>query len=210
MDYTGLKLTPNIFKEILVELFDGKQFDRQDAINAVKKFFVEHGGVLENKDYVAVFKKAAAKLKECGMANNRGYGIWAISYNEETVEIVAPAQNVQETYTADKELGDGQCAVYVYYYDAYRKLAEMQNSDVWECKVGRTDRDPIQRVFSQAGTCYPELPHLALIIRCENSATLESVLHSILRYKNRWLEDAPGSEWFLTSPEEVEYIYNSL
>lgn len=209
MDYTGLKLTPNIFKEILVELFDGKQFERQVAIRAVKEFFVENGGILENKDYVAVFKKASQMLKDYGMVN-RGYGTWAISYNEENVEIVPPSKTVQENYVADKELGDGQYAVYVYYYSAYRKLAETQGSCIWECKIGRTDRDPIQRVFNQAGTCYPELPHLALIIRCADSAKLESAVHSILRYKNRWLEDAPGSEWFLTSPDEVEHIYNSL
>lgn len=209
MDYTGLKLTPNVFKEILVALFDGKQFERQDAIRSVKEFFVENGGVLENKDYIAVFKKASQMLKDCGMVN-RGYGTWAITYKEESVEIIPPSKDVQECYAADKELGVGPGVVYVYYYDAYRELAKTQHSDIWECKIGRTDRDPIQRVFTQAGTCYPELPHLALIIRCDDSAKLESALHSILRFKNRWLENAPGNEWFLTSPEEIENIYATI
>lgn len=209
MNYTGLKLTPNVFKEILIELFDGKQFERQDAIRLVKDYFVENGGILENKDYVAVFKKASQMLKDSGMIN-RGYGTWAIAYKEERVEIIPPTKDIQEGYTADKELGTGPCAIYVYYYDTYQKLAQLQGSSVWACKIGRTDRDPLQRVFNQAGTCYPELPHLALIIHCADSLKLESALHSILRFKNRWLEQAPGNEWFMTSPEEIESIYSAI
>ena len=209
MDYTGKKLRPKIFAEILVELFDGKQFERQVAIDAVKDFFAERGGVLDSRDYVAVFKKASQRLKDHGM-RNLDYGIWAISYDDKSVEIVTAPQTVQESYVAEKEVGEGPSAVYVYYYDVYRKLAEAQNANIWECKIGRTERDPIQRVFNQAGTCYPERPRLALIIRCEDSAKLEAAVHGILRYKSRWLEDAPGNEWFLTSPEEIERIYNSL
>ncbi|MGM9619194.1 MAG: GIY-YIG nuclease family protein [Oscillospiraceae bacterium] len=209
MDYNGLTLTPSIFKEILIKLFDGKQFKRQDAICCVKQYFAENGGILESKDYVAVFKKASKSLEKNGMVH-RGYGTWAITYKEADIQVISPTRNVQENYVADRELGVGDSAVYVYYYDAYRKLAQVQNLQIWECKIGRSDSNPIQRVFNQAGTCYPELPHLALIIHCSDSVKLESALHSILQLKNRWLENAPGNEWFLTSPEEIEAIYSAL
>ncbi|MCH3923262.1 hypothetical protein [Limosilactobacillus sp.] len=48
MDYkfSGLELTPAIFRELLLQLFDGKQFSRQDAIAKVKKYHFDHGGLL--------------------------------------------------------------------------------------------------------------------------------------------------------------------
>jgi len=81
LNYQGLKLTPSLFADILILLFDGKQFHRQDAISDVKQFFVDHGGSLENKDYVATFKKVAQNLKDCGLIN-RGYGAWVLTYNK--------------------------------------------------------------------------------------------------------------------------------
>ncbi|MCH3923261.1 GIY-YIG nuclease family protein [Limosilactobacillus sp.] len=98
-------------------------------------------------------------------------------------------------------------AVYLYYYDKYKELAELKGQHVWECKIGRTETDPISRVLGQAGTCYPELPHIALILNCDNSSLMEKALHSILKVKGRWLSDSPGKEWFITSPEEVENLY---
>jgi len=55
-EYSGLKLTPNILADILIELFDGKQFERQDALNKIQKYFVEHGGIIEEKSYAPTFK----------------------------------------------------------------------------------------------------------------------------------------------------------
>lgn len=208
-DYKGLCLTPSVFAEILVELFDGKQFHRQDAINDVQSFFIAHGGVKETKDYVSVFKKASAILRDKGMVN-RGYGVWMLSYKKADIEIVKPSEGLDINITVDKELGNGKEYIYLYYYDAYKELAELKSNNIWECKIGRTNNDPIQRVFGQAGTCYPEKPHVALLIHCNDSEVLESALHSILKYKGRWLQQAPGSEWFLTSPYEVENIYNTL
>ena len=175
---------------------------------SIKAYFKDRGGVLENKDYIGTFKAASKKLRDRGMSN-RNYGMWVINYKEQTVEVL-PSQKEVVNYCADKEIGFGKNAVYVYYYDIYRKFAELNNQIVWECKIGRTDGDPLQRVFSQAGTSYPELPHLALIIRCQTSARLETALHEILRFRNRWIKDAPGDEWFMTSPDEVEEIYFKL
>ena len=84
------------------------------------------------------------------------------------------------------------------------------NQQIWECKIGRTDVDPISRIFSQAGTCYPEFPHIALIIYCDDSSLLEKTLHNILKLNNKCFTESPGKEWFLTSPDEIERLYNSI
>lgn len=208
--YAGVELTPNIFRELLIQFFDGKQFRRQDAVVEITRYHVEHGGLLEKAEYNSTFKKAAEYLKEEGL-ENVVVGVWRLCYKESAAEVVSPVKQTDViSYRADKEIGFGKSSVYVYYYDSYKELAELKGNKSWECKVGRTDVDPISRILGQAGTCYPEFPHVALIIYCEDSSLLEKVIHSVLKFKNRWLENAPGKEWFITSPEEIEDIFVSI
>ena len=60
--YAGVELTPNIFSELLILLFDGKQFKRTTAIEVVTKRHYDGGGILSKKEYVSVFKKACQNL----------------------------------------------------------------------------------------------------------------------------------------------------
>ncbi len=207
--YTGVELTPTIFCELMILLFDGKQFQRQTVIDTIVDYHKEHGGELQKNEYISVFKKACQILKQNGLYNV-GYGNWRLNYKVKEVEIITQSNDKTVHYTSDKVIGCGENAVYVYYYDVYKKMADLEKADFWECKIGRTDKDPLQRVLGQAGTCYPELPHIALIIRCEDSSLLESTIHNILKMRKRWISTAPGVEWFLTSPTEIEEIYNSV
>ena len=208
--YNGLELTPAVFRALLIQFFDGKQFSRQDALEKITKYHVENGGLLKKSSYVPVFKKAVQLLKN-NEIENVGYGIWKLCYQKDLAEIIIPKKKSDSmNYFADKEIGSGKFAVYVYYYDSYKELAGLKGETAWACKIGRTDVDPIARIFSQAGTCYPELPHLALIIYCDDSSLLEKILHNILKIKNRWISNSPGKEWFITSPEEIESIYTSV
>lgn len=68
----------------------------------------------------------------------------------------------------------------------------------------------ISRIIDQAGTAYPEIPRIALLINCDSARDMETAMHSILKLRGRWMEDAPGSEWFLTNPNEVEMLKKSL
>ena len=211
--YSGVKLFPSVFKELLVLLFDGKQFTRKTAIKTVTDFHLEHGGIIEEgRDIVHVFKKATQDLqKDNGGVVNKGYGSWELHYRvKDTTNIVEDIKAKDLKYTVDETIGAGSSAVYVYYYDVYKELAENNGNAKWPCKIGRTDIDPIQRVIGQAGTCHPELPHIALIIYCNDSLALEAALHGILKYQNKWIKNAPGTEWFLTSPQEIKEYYSML
>ena len=207
--YKGLRLVPQIFADILLELFDGKQFNRQIAIAQVTQYFKENGGELGKLEYVSTFKAATRHLRGKGL-ENRGQGIWSLAYKEEVKIEAIVSQPKQPEVIFDSEVGQGSASVYVYYYDIYQKDAIQNKKSMWPCKIGRTDKTPMERILSQAGTAYPELPHNALLIHCEDSAKLESAIHSILKLRGRWLENAPGTEWFLTSPEEVKEIYQFL
>jgi len=208
-EYEGLELTPKIFAEHLILLFDGKEFDRMTAVSTVVQYHRENGGVTNRSEYISTFKKASKSLRDCGLIS-RGQGIWRLNYKEVCVEIVPSVKNDKIDYSVDKYLGDGNNAVYIYYYDIYKRCAQEHGKDLWECKIGRTDVDPIGRIMTQSGTCYPEPPHIALIIKCEDSALLEKAFHDILKLKGRWLDSSPGKEWFITSPEEIEYLYSQI
>ena len=117
---------------------------------------------------------------------------------------------VYKALNTDKELGVGNSSVYVYYYDSYKDLAILKGLQSWQCKVGRSDVEPLQRIIGQAGTCYPEFPHVALVIYCDDSAQMETALHAILKLQKKHIESAPGTEWFMTSPEEIEKLYHVL
>jgi hypothetical protein len=198
--YFGIELTPNVFSDLLILLFDGKQFDRNSAIETIMNYHKDNGGILYKKDYISVFKKASKNLSGNGMTNV-GYGIWRLNYQKDEVEVVIDKSTDEKIlYNADLTIGKGENFVYVYYYNTYKKYAEINGLKSWECKIGRSENNPLQRIFSQSGTCYPELPHIALIIRCDNSLQLETTIHNILKCRGKWIDDAPGTEWFFTFP----------
>lgn len=207
--YKGIELTPAVLGELLIQLFDGKQFDRQTALTEVVRYHTEHGGITSKQNYIAAFKRAAQDLKEKGL-ENISYGVWRLSYHEKEIEIVEKKEAAEPLVLAEKELGEGDNTVYVYYYDTYREFAEYKGENRWPCKIGRTDKDPLQRIISQAGTCYPERPNIALLLHCEDSALLETALHGVLKFQGKWMPTAPGTEWFITSPQEVEGIFLAL
>lgn len=203
--YTNIELTPTVFKELLILLFDGKQFDRQTAMSTILNYHIQHGGTFrDGKNITAVFKKATQFLGDRGICN-LGYGTWKLNFEIPTTEVVE-RQEEESTFVSDRTIGNGNSFVYVYFYDSYRQLAELRGQNVWPCKIGRTETEPLQRVMGQCGTCFPEIPHVALVIKCSDSSKLELALHSILKFKDRHMNNAPGTEWFLTSPEEIEEI----
>ena len=208
-DFYGIDLTPTVMKELLIKLFDGKQFKRTDAINKMIEFHKQNGGIVSNKDYVSTFKHATKLLNNNGIVNC-GYGVWRLNYEKHEIEIEEVSKTEEIKYCVDETIGVGKFSIYVYYYDIYKRYAVEKKEEYFPCKIGRTDRDPIQRVLGQCGTCYPELPHIALIINCGDSAKLESAINSILKYQNKWIQDAPGSEWFMTNPEEIKKIYYDI
>lgn len=217
--YTGIELMPSVMAELITAFFSGKLFKRKEALKKCIDFHKSNGGILEHDNYISTIKKALGSTIK---AKNKGYGVWYIESVSDETEITDVTEektnnNQKEAerkdevrVLADKTIGGGNQSVYVYYYDTYRKLAELEGRNAWECKIGRTETDPIQRIMAQAGTCYPETPHIALLINCDNSSVLETTFHNILKMRGKWLENAPGTEWFLTAPEEIENIYRNI
>lgn len=204
---------PAGIQELVLELFSGKTVERQVIVDSVRNAHTSRGGAEPRAaDFPRSVKKALANLKLAGIATNPSYGFWQIKSRDGVAIQVPPISNetddpdgdsLELEPDADVVLGTGPSAVYVYYYNAYREHALQSNLDRWPCKVGRTDMDPLNRVTSQAATALPEHPHIAVILRTPEPSPWESAIHDILTIRGHAKDDSPGSEWFLTSPEEI-------
>lgn len=104
------------------------------------------------------------------------------------------------------DIGDGNSDVYAYYYPAYRMLAGENGEMEFPIKVGRST-DYQERIKTQSrATGMPEKPEIAVVWRTDRPKAAEKLLHGHLDFRGKRLPDAPGHEWFLTSPDEIKRI----
>ena len=163
----------------------------------------------------AAVKKALSNLVKAGKIKRRtpGYYEWIGSGPEPTPVDVsppppAPAENLYEP--EDYDIGEGSSYVYAYYYPAYRMLAEKNGETDFPIKVGRST-DYQERIGTQSrATGMPEEPEVAVVWRTDKPEAAERMLHGHLEFRGKRLPDAPGNEWFLTSPDEIRQIIASI
>lgn len=220
--YQGQPLTPAIIETLIRELFSGQIVQRQTIVDGVSRAHLARGGTPGGAQSAAgSVKKALSTMRRQGLAENPSHGHWRIAATESGTEpSEAPAHATvfcdaeaagqpaldeasEPALIADLELGTGQGAVYVYYLPTYRHHALERGEHVWFCKIGRTERDPLQRILAQAATALPERPRIALMLRTDAAPVWETALQAVLTLRGRKADNSPGSEWFLTSPDEV-------
>lgn len=113
------------------------------------------------------------------------------------------------TYVFPREEEEGKDSVYLFYYPAYKELAEKNGEEFWQCKIGMTVDNVEKRVGTQV-TGNPEKATIALEFKTDHPRELESALHAILKLRGRHIADGGGVEWFKTNPDEVRRIYYFL
>lgn len=99
--------------------------------------------------------------------------------------------------------GNGNQAVYIYYYQRYKIDAQKEGYEQWPCKIGYSKQNAISRVEQQAITSSPERPIIGAIIKTNDGYLLEQALHSILKLFHQQVPNATGKEWFMTNPQEI-------
>jgi hypothetical protein len=169
-----------------------------------------------------MLKRIVTNLKEDGLVSAPGHGWWRWTgsspgadpnLDEAAIDTTVPAADdfdeFQPTIRPEKEIGSGTECVYLYFNPNDRRLAELEGRTVWECKIGHTTTtDAIYRILSQGvRTALSRLPTVGLVLRTDDSAALERILHSSLRLIEAEVPDSPGTEWFMTSPARVEAWY---
>lgn len=210
--HAGKTLTPGIAVELIQELFAGQTVQKQEIVRAVDETHLERDGKPPIAKIHHPVTMALSKMKRKGQADNPRYGHWSILSTTQEVGSVDSDQNNLDSANVEPEkiIGSGKQSVYLYYYSAYKCLAEFQSEEVWACKIGKARNDPISRILSQTRTALPEYPKVGLIIKTDNYSLMERTIQNILILQGKHKQDAPGNEWFITSPSEVERVYESI
>ena len=109
-------------------------------------------------------------------------------------------KGISALFKAEQTIGRGRQSVYLYYYQWDRDSAK----SVWECKIGRAEC--LQSRLRQQATD-PEKFKLGLHIKTDRSKDIERIIHDVLKKREKHIGESVRTEWFRTSPSEVEKIY---
>ena len=194
--YAGKPLTERIARELVIEIFAGETgVEKKQIKQAVDETHTSRGGIPSTNEMHPV-SSALNIMKKQGLANNPIRGMWSILSN--------PDVHPNDPFSSDavRTLGSGNSSVYLYYYPAYRCLAEYEGKAFWACQIDKTG--------SQVPTAMPEPPEIRLIFKTDDSENLEQTLHNVLKFRGKYITGVPGGKWFLTSPSEVEEIYKNV
>jgi hypothetical protein len=223
-DPAALPFVRPIVRQIIEGLFrERPQWKSGDLVDRVVQSHRGRGGSLVPNPNFTI-RRVLQDLRDDGLVIAPGHGWWRWTGSSpdgpvteelttDTTALVDEAINdFEPIIRPDKEVGAGRECVYLYFNPNDRRLAELEGRDVWECKIGRTgSRDAIQRIVGQGiRTALSRLPTVGIVLRTEDSAALESALHSSLRLVSAEVPDSPGNEWFVTSPARVEAWYASF
>lgn len=200
--YIGQHLKMSSARELILEFFSGQSnVSLRDMIEKVETEHIKRGGTPHTKVTHPVVD-ALGNLKNQGLANNPnpGTGFWDIKGQPG----YKPDPVARREHTAPDEIRKG--SVYFYYYPAYKENAEFKSENRWQFKIGYTESGtPQVRVKAQtAGR--PEEPVIETVISTESPRHLEQIIHASLKKQNMHIQDAPGKEWFLLSPDMVKKI----
>lgn len=105
----------------------------------------------------------------------------------------------EEEEEAGVEADASAPGVYWYTFPAYRR-----DDGPYPIKVGR-GKNPLLRI-SQQVTAMPEPPLILGTFDHPDEISLERALHAVLALRGKRKTDAPGAEWFVTTPAQIEAL----
>jgi hypothetical protein len=213
--YRDVELRPHMLCELAEKHFPpGSVLQRRWLIEDAPRIHLDLGGKPTAADPTSQAKKARATLlsgdwEEAGYGSIRRMGTAQSSDNEQTFQPIDESSG-GALLTADEWFGNGEQIVYCYTFPSYIELAALKGEDRMPMKIGKTSSSCLDRVSFQCGVSNPEQPVVPLAIRVENATAYERAIHRILIIWNRWIDDAPGTEWFATSKTEILSIVRFL
>ena len=191
--------------------------ERGDIIREVKEMHRAGGGKpWRTKKESPAFQKVLNKMRTDGLASSVDRGLWRIEGTDATTDDGQPPGIDQDSDSAGDEgevMAEEQEPsvgfIYLYYLPAYRVQAEGRGEAVWPCKIGRTGAGADER-WRQHAAAFPEEPVVSELKQTFRPQAWEHAIQSMLTIGGRKKEDSPGSEWFITSPDEVSKLVNLI
>lgn len=94
-------------------------------------------------------------------------------------------------------------SVYWYTFPKYKST-----DGPFPIKIGRGN-NPEARIGQQV-TAMPEQPEVLGTYEHEDTHNLERALHAVLTLRGKRKQDAPGAEWFVTTPDEIRELIKAV
>nr|WP_255429643.1 GIY-YIG nuclease family protein [Ramlibacter albus] len=94
-------------------------------------------------------------------------------------------------------------AIYWYTFPAYKAA-----SGPFPIKIGK-GANPEARIMQQV-TPMPEKPEVLGTFAHPDADNLEKAIQYLLKVRGKRKADAPGAEWFLTTPEEIKVAIQAI
>ena len=126
---------------------------------------------------------------------------------ENTPQSQREAENdaISDDLETEQTYGNGQCTVYLWSLPMYQ--GNPNSEGYYPIKIGKTSRGSTEK-FRDFESNLPESPVILIEFRCLDDAEvsrLENFFHwTFITWK---INNAPGQEWFLTSPEKLVLAY---
>ena len=215
--YGGFRFGQTVAKDLLDNhqvLTHGQRFRRGDIARLLVAGFLERGGIQEE-----VPLDPARTVKQLfpgrGESNERfehlGHGMYRfIGQDSGSVSgptAVSPHGAGADALTPDHVRGKGTYEVY-----AWCLPQDEGTGDHWSIKIGYAGEGGFCRRWQQDfATHLPVRPRYLRSFRHETEAkarNTERYLHDMLgdEGRRRRVQDVPGTEWFLTSPDEIDQL----
>ncbi len=137
--------------------------------------------------------------KELHEFENLGKGMFR-NKTEADIDDEAVAESALEE--GDEEAGEFDGWIYAFSFPAIVK-----DGQPFPLKVGKTVNDVEARVQEQAkGSAIFEYPTVLGKWKVARIGPTELAIHNVLKARSKWVENAPGKEWFNTTVAEVAQI----
>ncbi|HWI82690.1 GIY-YIG nuclease family protein [Ramlibacter sp.] len=116
------------------------------------------------------------------------------------VGLAATEDDVAVEVEEEEEEGEQQVpAIYWYTFPAYKKT-----DGPYPIKIGKGS-DPMARILQQV-TPMPEKPEVLGTFLHADADNLEKAVQYVLKVRGKRKSDAPGAEWFVTTPHEITQL----
>lgn len=153
-------------------------------------------------------KKARSEQRiRLGILVKDNPGVFTATKSEGIVLVGLAATEADAVEEVDDETAIEDSAVspsvYWYTFPAYKK-----SSGPYPIKIGRGN-NPETRI-SQQVTAMPEQPDILGVFEHVDTHNLERALHAVLTLRGKRKKDAPGAEWFVTTPDEVAELIRTV
>lgn len=185
----------------------GEQMSYRDLSEAIFKAFPDHRAhLLDLYDHDE--KKTGREHRiRLGMIIRQSPTVFTATKTDGYVLVGLAASDTETLEEEDEEEIAEETgalpAVYWYTFPAYKRT-----DGPYPIKIGR-GTNPEARIAQQV-TSMPERPEVLGTHEHADVVNLERALHAVLALRGKRKHDAPGTEWFLTTPGEVQELIDFI